>query len=54
MNKINDFCIDFCQKHHVDPEELEEVFAFGRNSHDADVLSDLVNRGIKICYYKRI
>ncbi|MBN6049070.1 ASCH domain-containing protein [Lactobacillus helveticus] len=47
MNKINDFWMDFCQKHHVDPEELEEVFAFGRNSHDADVLSDLVNRGIK-------
>lgn len=47
MNSINKFWLDFCQKHQLSPGALEEAFAFGGNSHDADVLSDLVNRGIK-------
>lgn len=39
--------MNFCQEHRVNPGELEEAFAFGGNSQDADILSDLVNRGIK-------
>lgn len=47
MNKINKFWNDFCQKHQLSPNVLESVDAYGANSHDADVLSDLINRGIK-------
>lgn len=47
MNSINKFWMDFCQKHHVNPGELEGAYAFGGNSQDANVLSDLINRGIK-------
>lgn len=47
MNKINKFWLDFCQKHELDPAVLDEAFALGANSQDADLLSDLINRGIK-------
>lgn len=47
MNKINKFWLDFCQKHDVDPASLDEAFALGANSEDADILSDLINRKIK-------
>lgn len=47
MTSISKFWRDFCTKHQVNPAALEGAFAFGANSHDANVLSDLVNRGIK-------
>ncbi|EEJ72304.1 ASCH domain-containing protein [Lactobacillus ultunensis] len=47
MNSINKFWNDFCQKHQLSPAALESADAYGANSHDADVLSDLINRGIK-------
>lgn len=47
MTSISKFWRDFCAKHQVSPTALEGAFAFGANSHDADILSDLVNRGIK-------
>lgn len=47
MNSISKFWNDFCQKHQVSPNALEGAYAYGANSHDADVLSDLINRKIK-------
>ena len=47
MNSINKFWIDFCQKHHISPNALEGAYAYGANSQDADILSDLINRKIK-------
>lgn len=47
MNSINRFWLNFCQTHQINSLDLEEAFAFGGNSQEADILSDLVNRGIK-------
>lgn len=47
MNSISKFWNEFCQKNKIAPNALEGAYAFGANSHDADVLSDLINRGIK-------
>ena len=47
MNSISKFWNEFCQKNKIAPLALEGAYAFGANSHDADVLSDLINRGIK-------
>ena len=47
MKSISKFWNEFCQKNKIAPNALEGAYAFGANSHDADVLSDLINRGIK-------
>lgn len=47
MTSISKFWRDFCVEHQVSPTALEGAFAFGANSRDADILSDLVKSGIK-------
>lgn len=42
MTSISKFWRDFCVEHQVSPTALEGAFAFGANSRDADILSDLV------------